>query len=121
MELRGPSTACSNTSLVDGDFSGGADIPTITTTFDESSSNIVAGTPTAGTYNPSGNLDNCIGGSPFGPWSLWIGDNNGADPLCVSSYQVEVCAAIHQKIQRCTASPNRVVNDPGSIASGYWW
>ena len=53
MELRGPSTACSNTSLVDGDFSGGADIPTITTTFDESSSNIVAGTPTAGTYNPS--------------------------------------------------------------------
>ena len=117
MELRGPSTACSNTSLVDGDFSGGADIPTITTTFDESSSNIVAGTPTAGTYNPSGNLDNCIGGSPFGAWSLWIGDNFAADPLCVSAYQVEVCACDQpSNPTAATASPNRVcANDPGSI------
>ena len=117
MELRGPSTACSNTSLVDGDFSGGADIPTITTTFDESSSNIVAGTPTSTTYNPSGNLDNCIGGSPFGPWSLWIGDNVTTDPLCVSAYQVEVCACDQPtNPTAATASPNRVCsNDPGSI------
>ena len=117
MELRGPSTACSNTSLIDGDFSGGADIGFVTTVFDESSSNIITGTPATGTYNPSGNLDNCNGGSPFGPWSLWIGDNVGADPLCVSSYQVEVCVCDPpENPTAATATPNRVcANDFGSI------
>lgn len=52
-----------------------------------------SGTPVSGTFGPNGgNLNSFNGQSPVGNWTLRVGDNAAADPLCVRAYSVQVTA-----------------------------
>ncbi|MCP4124563.1 MAG: HYR domain-containing protein, partial [Bacteroidetes bacterium] len=94
--LISPNTgACASTSLVQpGTYSGSADIGNVNTLFDEDVGTAPTGTPASGTFNPIGNLDNCIGESPFGLWTIEAQDNSNHDPLCVLTYTIELCTCV---------------------------
>ena len=113
-ELSGP-TGCSSVSLVEtGDYSGGTDIGTVTTLFDQDAPSGVSGTPTSGSFLPAGNLDGCIGASPFGGWTIIAGDNVGADPLCVFDYTVQICVCVPPTSPvAASATPNTVCETGG--------
>jgi hypothetical protein len=69
--------------------------PTVTTTFDQSAASPPSGTPFTGTFQPGagGNLNNFNGTNALGTWTLYAGDDVGADPLCVYSYTVTITVA----------------------------
>ena len=74
-----------------GTWSGGVDIGTVTTVFDQAAGAIPSGTPVSGTFTPNnGNLNIYNGESPIGDWQLVAGDDFRADPLCVFSYSVSI-------------------------------
>ncbi|WP_299124022.1 PA14 domain-containing protein, partial [uncultured Tenacibaculum sp.] len=75
-------------------WSGGANIGTVTTIFDDSAVGAPSGTPVTGTFLPDGSLSNYIGNSPLGTWNLIGQDSAGQDPLCVESYSVSITVTI---------------------------
>lgn len=81
----------SNYSATDGTWSGGSDIGTVTTVFDQAAASIPSGTPTSGTFRPNdGNLDSYIGDNPVGDWHISAGDLESSDPLCIYSYAISI-------------------------------
>lgn len=105
-------------------WSGGATTNAVTTTFDQAAGSTPSGTPASGTFLPNnGNLNTYNNTSPFGSWNLAAGDNAAGDPLCVTSYSVQVTTAPDGTNPTWVSTPsNQTLNsDPGVCGAVASW
>ena len=109
-----------------GTWSGGDNTPVLTTVFDQGEIAPGPGAPFAGSFSPNnGNLDDFSGLSSLGTWNLVVGDNAGADPVCIHGYSVtvthsttcspDVIAPIFTSCQTDVTIPNT----PGTCGAAY--
>lgn len=118
--INGPSG--SEILAVPGTWSGAASTSSVVTTFVDGNP-IPSGTPVTGTFGPNnGNLSNFNGVSPFGTWTLDVGDNNPGAPLCVVFYSVEITTAPDNTAPALTVPADITVNaDQGSCGTTVSW
>ena len=71
-----------------GDYGGH-----VTVMFDDQAATLVGGPmPVSGTFRPVRPLTALIGESPFGTWTLTVGDDAGSDALCFAGFDLAVTA-----------------------------
>lgn len=61
-------------------------------TFDTQGSLLVCGSPTTGTYKPTGNLASYNGANPTGNWQVGFWDKVSGDSGTINSFSIEVCS-----------------------------
>lgn len=74
-------------------YTGGTNVSNVVVTFDDSSSNVLSGTPVTGTFNPVGSLSDFIGEAINGLWTLTAQDTVGADPLGLNAWGFDITTA----------------------------
>jgi large repetitive protein len=84
ISMTGPnSVATSFETTGNSGYAGNAVGGVVNVTWDEDVSTVIGSTPATGSFNPIGNLDQYVGISPFGNWTVAYQDSTGSDWLCI--------------------------------------